>query len=79
MIRRTETASITFFIDGKKYAYRSWPFVPRRGDEIMLYVEAEDRKMPFIVKRVVWGVEGPDGHDLDQQAVNIDLDPAPQF
>lgn len=73
MISTTDRASIHFFLDGEKYAYRGWPYVPRVGDEIMLHVPAEGGKRAFVVKRVVWGVEGPQDDDLGMQAVNIEI------
>ena len=83
MIKKTDTCSIHFYIAGDNYAfgYRSWPFVPRCGDEIMLgdvqrnrENPTRDGKHPFRITRVVWGVEGPDGHHLGQQAVNIEIE-----
>lgn len=74
MITRKDTCAVAFFIDGKQYAYRSWPYVPRVGEEVMLHVPEEGDKRTFLVTRVVWGVEGPDGHDLGQQAVNIEIE-----
>lgn len=76
MIQVKDSCGIYFFLDGAKYAYRVWPFVPRNGDEVMLNDPSIGAKRPFIVTRVVWGVEGPDGSDLGRQAVNIEIERA---
>jgi hypothetical protein len=60
---------ISFFLDGQQIATRRWSAVPRKGDEVML--GAHGQKEAYKVKRVVWGVEGPDPRDL--QAVNIEV------
>ena len=69
--------SIRFFDGQGEYAARYWEHVPRGGDEIMLmagkrYVPDVHGKAAFLVKRVVWGVEGPNDRD---QCVNIELEP----
>lgn len=67
---------IRIFLDGKPYAARYWHHVPRAGDEIMLQYPPKGpkgEKCAFIVKRIVWGVEGPREADRDVQAVNIEV------
>lgn len=74
-----EMVEIRFFDGQSEYAARYWEHVPRAGDEIMLnagkrYVADRSGKAAFIVKRVVWGVEGPNDR---HQCVNIEVEPAP--
>lgn len=68
--------SIRFFDKYGEYAGRSYFHAPRVGDEIMLnagrrYVADTHGKAAFLVKRVVWGVEGPNDHC---ECVNIEIE-----
>lgn len=72
-----EKVSIRFFDDHGEYAARYWCHVPRAGDEIMLnagqrYFADPHGKAAFRVKRVVWGVEGPNDRS---ECVNIEIEP----
>lgn len=72
-----ERISISFFDSIGEFAQRYWYEVPRMGEEVMLgagtrYVADKDGKAAFRVKRVVWGVEGP--NDRRSQCVNIELE-----
>lgn len=60
---------ITFFVGGERYASRGWYVVPRVGDEVMLGPHKE--KKPFVVRRVVFGVEAE--NEIHRQSVNIEL------
>ena len=69
--------SIRFFDAHGEYASRYWEHIPRVGDEIMLmagkrYVPDVYGKAAFLVKRLAWGVEGPNDRE---QCVNIELEP----
>lgn len=44
--------SIEIFLDGERYASRSWPDVPRVGESISL--DSKTGKFIAIVNRVVW-------------------------
>lgn len=66
-------ADINIMLDGKYFAHRSWLHVPRVGDEIML----GKPKKAYVVKRVVWGVEGDGPEWTWRQAVNIEIEPTP--
>lgn len=65
--------SLYFFLDGELYASRSWRFVPRVGDEVVLGTgrKKDIEKIPFRIKRVVWGVE-PCGGEV--QCVNLEIE-----
>lgn len=64
--------NIEFYLDGRRFALRSWHVVPRVGDEIMFGPERP--KLAYRIKRVVWGVEGPEEDRMDRQAVNIEIE-----
>jgi len=69
-----EGIRIEFFVRKKSFAWRRWQAVPRVGDEVML--DGGGGKKPYRVKRVVWGVEPPEGSPDDfpgRQDVNIEL------
>ena len=66
-------ASIYFFLDNEMFAFRSWNFVPRVGEEIMLG-EDEDRKA-YIIKRLCWGNEERDRINTPQR-INIEIEHA---
>ena len=68
----TTFAAIHFFVDGREYAYRSWSFIPRVGDEVML--GEGDRRKAYVVKRVVWGNDAPDASRHEPQRINIELE-----
>lgn len=77
----TDKISIRFFDGHGEFAARYWTHVPRAGDEVMLgsgkrYLNLADSagKVAFTVKRVVWGVEGPNDRSL---CVNIEIVLAP--
>ena len=79
MIKDTNV-DIRFFIKGERhrYAQRSWPHVPRVGDEVMLhaggayeFIVDANGKAAFRVTRVVWGVESD---DQSWQSVSIEID-----
>lgn len=77
---------IHFFLDGKVYAARYWPHVPRVGDEVMFHKPKPPDaprwfpgmpiplKSPFKVTRVVWGVEDEQQNYDNQQCVNIEIE-----
>jgi len=60
---------INFKMDGKDYAFRSWPAVPRQGDVVNLRdpKREEGLRYPARVLLVVWGVceETAFGKQLD--------------
>lgn len=57
---------IQIFLDGKMYAARMWPAVPRVGDDIGLALK--DGEIVAKVKRVVWL---RDRRSLDRCAVDL--------
>lgn len=63
---------VMFFLNGEIYASRSWWPIPRIGDEIMLGPSVKEKKA-YLVKRVVWGVEG-DRAPFRSQAINIEIE-----
>ena len=73
--------SIRFFLAGHgEYAARHWHHVPPIGAEIMLGVgrdfdfpKDKDGKAAFVVRRLVYGVEGPNDYG---ECVNIEIEPA---
>ena len=72
-----EKAHIRFFDAHGEYAGRYWHHVPRAGDEVMLnagkrYKADASGKAAFRVRRVVWGVEGPDDRI---ECANVEIEP----
>ena len=76
MISDTGKCAITFYVNNERHAYRSWPYVPRLGEEIMMFdgKRGNGRKHPFVVSRVVWGVGDMEDSDSGMQAVNVELE-----
>lgn len=48
---------INFIMDGKPYAYRQWPAVPRVGEAVKLHDPSREKdvRYPARVLLVVWG------------------------
>jgi hypothetical protein len=43
--------AIDIILDGKRFAFRTWPIIPRVGDNILL----RDGEISAVITRVVWG------------------------
>ncbi len=48
---------LNFILEGKEYAFRAWPGVPRQGDVVLLHDpnREKDVRYPARVLLVVWG------------------------
>ncbi len=74
-------ASIHFFVGNKEYAMRTWFYVPRVGDEVVLG-HGTDRKS-YCIERVVWGNDEEDwfarnyAETATPQRVNIEIKEIP--
>ena len=69
--RTAPMISLQFYLKGKLFAARRWHATPRVGDEIMF--GPGKPKKPYRVKRVCWGVEGPEEEMLQLTAVNVEI------
>jgi len=67
-------ADVRIFLGGAEFTARSWIYVPRVGDEIML--GPDGARKAFRVIRVVWGNEREGWHPIGQgpQRVNIEVE-----
>lgn len=71
-------ANIHFFLHGNAFASRTWWFVPRVGDEVIL--GPEDNRTAYKVTRVVWGNDQEGWRAVASkpwQRVNIEIEEVP--
>jgi hypothetical protein len=67
-------AGVSIFVNGKCHQKKLWHFIPRVGDEIMMYPARSKDNQTVKVTRVIYGCEGPDT-PRDWQSINIYTEP----
>lgn len=69
----SDQVNIRFWLDEKEFGARTWPQVPRVGDEVMLgpFIKGKIRQA-YRVLRVCWGVEGE--NEFLTQCVNVEIE-----